>query len=176
MHSYNQLEQLLSIANQASSFLYNIMSQFPSDKQAPDNIPITTTANGLYSYGIPVAPSTCFSMNNGNHMVNKTGIPAFMIPAPRIRTLGSMQETLDTLRDDWVSVDIVFRSLQSASEFMVKPSTCADLTEDEYLDDVDRELSIAYDDLMAQVRRLYRQLNRLSREMSQYRAASFNNQ
>ncbi|KAJ8655384.1 hypothetical protein O0I10_008876 [Lichtheimia ornata] len=150
------------------------MSQFPSDnKQAPDHLPITSTAD-LHSYdGLQptTAPSTFFTVNShGNYMVNKAGIPAFMIPAPRIRTPGSMQETLDSLRDDWISVDIVFRSLQSA--FIVKPSTCADLTEDEYLDDVDRELSIAYDDLMAQVRRLYRQLNRLSREMSQYKAAS----
>lgn len=175
MHSYDQLERLLSIANHASPLLYNFMSQFPSDnKQTPDHLPITTTAD-LHSYDelqpAAAAPSTYFTVNShGNYMVNKAGIPAFMIPAPRIRTPGSMQETLDSLRDDWVSVDIVFRSLQDA--FIVKPSTCADLTEDEYLDDVDRELSIAYDDLMAQVRRLYRQLNRLSREMSQYKAAT----
>ncbi|CDS12074.1 hypothetical protein LRAMOSA04269 [Lichtheimia ramosa] len=173
MHSYDQLEGFLSIANHASPLLHNFMSQFSSNKQDPDNIPITTAAD-YHSYGSPAVPSAYYSVNNnGDYMVNKAGIPAFLIPAPRIRTPGSMQETLDSLRDEWVSVDIVFRSLQEA--FIVKPSTCADLTEDEYLDDVDRELSIAYDDLMAQVRRLYRQLNRLSREMSQYKAATSNN-
>ncbi|KAI9275932.1 hypothetical protein BDA99DRAFT_496858 [Phascolomyces articulosus] len=78
--------------------------------------------------------------------------------------LNTMQDKLDTLYDEWISVDIVYRSLQTA--FPVRP--LVHLSHEERLEDIDRELSIAYDDLMTQVRRLYRQINRLSREMAQY--------
>ncbi|KAI8140185.1 hypothetical protein BJV82DRAFT_692764 [Fennellomyces sp. T-0311] len=78
-------------------------------------------------------------------------------------SMGDMQDMLDTLYDEWISVDLVFRSLQNA--FPVRP--LVRMTHEERLEDIDRELSIAYDELMTQVRRLYRRLNKLSRDMPQ---------
>ncbi|KAG2227503.1 hypothetical protein INT45_007529 [Circinella minor] len=79
------------------------------------------------------------------------------------KKLNTFQDKLDTIYDEWISVDIVYRSLQTA--FPVRP--LVHLSPEERLEDIDRELSIAYDDLMTQVRRLYRNINRLSREMAQ---------
>ncbi|KAI7856561.1 hypothetical protein BDC45DRAFT_503044 [Circinella umbellata] len=79
------------------------------------------------------------------------------------KKLNTFQDKLDTLYDEWISVDIVYRSLQTA--FPVRP--LVQLSPEERLEDIDRELSIAYDDLMTQVRRIYRNINRLSREMAQ---------
>ena len=79
------------------------------------------------------------------------------------KVLNTFQDKLDALYDEWISVDIVYRSLQTA--FPVRP--LVHLSHEERLEDIDRELSIAYDDLMTQVRRLYRNINRLSREMAQ---------
>ncbi|CAO3583613.1 unnamed protein product [Absidia cylindrospora] len=67
-----------------------------------------------------------------------------------------LQDTLDYLHDEWATIDIVLQSLKTA--FTIHPSK---MTTEEYLDDIDRELSIAYDDLMAQVRSLDRNLKRL---------------
>ncbi|CAO3611678.1 unnamed protein product [Cunninghamella echinulata] len=67
-----------------------------------------------------------------------------------------LEDTLHYLQDEWATIDIVLNSLKSA--FTVYPSK---MTTDEYLDEIDRELSIAYDDLMAQVRSLDRNLKRL---------------
>ncbi|CDH58391.1 predicted protein [Lichtheimia corymbifera JMRC:FSU:9682] len=80
--------------------------------------------------------------------------------------LTSLQDALDTLYDEWMSVEIVFQSMQNA--FPVAP--LASLSHEERLDDIDRELSIAYDDLMVQVRRIHRNLNRLSHDMAHFRA------
>ncbi|KAI8063796.1 hypothetical protein BC940DRAFT_321478 [Gongronella butleri] len=70
--------------------------------------------------------------------------------------IDQMQDTLDFLQDEWASIDIVLRSVKSA--FTVYPDR---LNDDQYLDDVDRELSVAYDDLRAQVRSLDRNLKHL---------------
>ncbi|ORZ13174.1 hypothetical protein BCR42DRAFT_419332 [Absidia repens] len=67
-----------------------------------------------------------------------------------------LQDTLDYLHDEWATIDIVLQSLKTA--FTIHPSK---MTTEEYLDEIDRELSIAYDDLMAQVRSLDRNLKRL---------------
>ncbi|KAJ8653718.1 hypothetical protein O0I10_010640 [Lichtheimia ornata] len=80
--------------------------------------------------------------------------------------LTSLQDALDTLYDEWMSVEIVFQSMQNA--FPVAP--LAALSHEGRLDDIDRELSIAYDDLMVQVRRIHRNLNRLSHDMAHFRA------
>ncbi|KAI8335867.1 hypothetical protein BC941DRAFT_471834 [Chlamydoabsidia padenii] len=67
-----------------------------------------------------------------------------------------LQNTLDYLQDEWATIDIVLTSLRNA--FTVYPEK---LSSEEYLDEIDREQSIAYDDLMAQVRSLDRSLKRL---------------
>ncbi|KAI7873899.1 hypothetical protein K492DRAFT_200373 [Lichtheimia hyalospora FSU 10163] len=91
---------------------------------------------------------------------------------PNNARLASLQDALDTLYDEWMSVEIVFQSIQTA--FPVAP--LAPLSYEERLDDVDRELSIAYDDLMVQVRRIHRNLNRLSSDMAHFRATKLHNQ
>ncbi|ORX58887.1 hypothetical protein DM01DRAFT_309618 [Hesseltinella vesiculosa] len=74
--------------------------------------------------------------------------------------VGEMQDTLDFLQDEWATIDIVLRSVKSA--FTVYPERLGD---DQYLDEVDRELSVAYDDLRAQIRSLDRNLKHLDVKM-----------
>lgn len=93
-------------------------------------------------------------------------------PGSSSTRLTSLQDALDTLYDEWMSVEIVFQSMQNA--FPVAPLT--PLSQEERLDDIDRELSIAYDDLMVQVRRIHRNLNRLSSDMTQFRTTRLHNQ
>ena len=81
-----------------------------------------------------------------------------------IATVNSMEEDLHHLRDEWATIDIVLHSLRNA--FTVHPLESAT---EEHLDDVDRELSIAYDDLKAQVRHLERSLHRLDAEINTFR-------
>ncbi|KAI8138559.1 hypothetical protein BJV82DRAFT_673503 [Fennellomyces sp. T-0311] len=81
-----------------------------------------------------------------------------------VATVNSMEEDLHHLRDEWATIDIVLHSLRNA--FTVHPLESAT---EEHLDDVDRELSIAYDDLKAQVRHLERSLHRLDAEINIFR-------
>ncbi|CAO3620261.1 unnamed protein product [Mucor hiemalis] len=77
-----------------------------------------------------------------------------------ISTINHFQNDLDHLFYEWNTINIVLDSIRNA--FTVKD----DVTE-AHLDEVDRELSIAYDDLMSQVRHLERQLKRLTNEIHQ---------
>ncbi|KAI8093302.1 uncharacterized protein BX664DRAFT_313369 [Halteromyces radiatus] len=83
------------------------------------------------------------------------------------KDIGQFQDTLDYLQDEWATIDIVLQSLKSA--FTIHPSK---MSTEEYLDEVDRELSIAYDDLMAQVRSLDRNLKRLDVKIKSYTTSS----
>ncbi|ORZ01333.1 hypothetical protein BCR43DRAFT_175881 [Syncephalastrum racemosum] len=75
-----------------------------------------------------------------------------------------IQDSLHHLQDEWATIDIVLRSLRDAYPF--DPRTASEENEDER----DREKSIAYDDLMAQVRHLDRSLKRLDAQMNALRA------
>lgn len=77
-----------------------------------------------------------------------------------ISTINHFQNDLDHLFYEWNTINIVLDSIRNA--FTIKE----DVTE-AHLDEVDRELSIAYDDLMSQVRHLERQLKRLTNEIHQ---------
>jgi hypothetical protein len=84
----------------------------------------------------------------------------------QINSLCQLQDKLDHLQDEWAAIDIVLYSLRTA--FPAQPSK---LTSKEHLDNVDRELSIAYDDLMTQVRSLNRNLNRLDSKIRASRSS-----
>lgn len=77
-----------------------------------------------------------------------------------ISTIDHFQDDLDYLFYEWNTINVVLESIRNA--FTVKH----DVTE-EHLDEVDRELSIAYDDLMSQVRHLERRLKRMTNEINQ---------
>lgn len=76
-------------------------------------------------------------------------------------TVSAIEDDLHHLQDEWATIDIVLNSLRTA--FPVEP---AETASEERLDERDRELSIAYDDLMAQVRHLDRSLRRLDAELN----------
>lgn len=92
--------------------------------------------------------------------------PLAMALTHRINSLRQLQDKLDYLRDEWAAIDIVLNSLRTAF-----PAQPLKLTSKEHLDNVDRELSIAYDDLMAQVRGLNRNLNRLDNKIRACRSS-----
>lgn len=75
-------------------------------------------------------------------------------------TIDHFQNDLDHLFYDWNTIHILLESIRNA--FTVEEN----LTE-EHLNEVDRELSIAYDDLMSQVRHLERRLKRMTNEINQ---------
>ncbi|KAF7723226.1 hypothetical protein EC973_002164 [Apophysomyces ossiformis] len=81
-----------------------------------------------------------------------------------VASVNRLQDNLDFLLDEWTHIDIVLNSVRNA--FPVQP---LESSSEEHLDEVDRELSIAYDDLMAQVRHLDRSLRRLDTEMDSLR-------
>lgn len=76
------------------------------------------------------------------------------------KMIDHFQNDLDHLFYEWNTIHIVLESIRNA--FTVKETVT-----EEHLDEVDRELSIAYDDLMAQVRHLERQLKRMTIEVNQ---------
>jgi chromosome segregation ATPase len=78
----------------------------------------------------------------------------------QISTIDHYLNEIDHLFYEWNTIDIVLESIRNA--FTIKEN----LTE-EHLDEIDRELSIAYDDLMSQVRHLERRLKRMSNEINQ---------
>ncbi|CAO3623771.1 unnamed protein product [Mucor fragilis] len=75
--------------------------------------------------------------------------------------IDKFQNDLDHLFYEWNAIHIVLESVRNA--FTVNQ----DSSSEEYLDQVDKELSIAYDDLMAQVRHLDRRLNKMTLEVHQ---------
>jgi hypothetical protein len=76
------------------------------------------------------------------------------------KMIDHFQNDLDHLFYEWNTIHIVLESIRNA--FTIKETVT-----EEHLDEVDRELSIAYDDLMAQVRHLERQLKRMTIEVNQ---------
>ncbi|RCI05361.1 hypothetical protein CU098_012898 [Rhizopus stolonifer] len=76
------------------------------------------------------------------------------------KVINKLENNLRYLLDDWKTLDIVFQSVLNAFD------ATKDTTE-QHLDDVDRELSIAYDELMAQVRQLDRRLKKMALEINQ---------
>ncbi|ORZ25723.1 hypothetical protein BCR42DRAFT_400795 [Absidia repens] len=67
-----------------------------------------------------------------------------------------LETTLDHLKTDCILIDVVLKSLQSF--FPIRP-----MTTDEQLDQVDKELGLAYDDMLNQIRALYRNVVKLDR-------------
>ncbi|CEP18341.1 hypothetical protein [Parasitella parasitica] len=74
--------------------------------------------------------------------------------------IDKFQNDLDHLFYEWNTINIVLESTRNA--FAVSENSS-----EEHLDQVDKELSIAYDDLMAQVRHLDRRLNKMTLEVHQ---------
>lgn len=75
-------------------------------------------------------------------------------------TIDHFQNEIDYLFYEWNTIHVVLDSIRNA--FTVNNNET-----EEYLDEVDRELSIAYDDLMSQVRHLERRLKRMTNEINQ---------
>lgn len=75
-------------------------------------------------------------------------------------TINHYQNEIDHLFYEWNTINIVLESIRNA--FTIKENAT-----EEHLDEVDKELSIAYDDLMSQVRHLERRLKKMSNEINQ---------
>lgn len=80
---------------------------------------------------------------------------------PTINEITVLENDLGYLQDSWASIHIVLDSLKNA--FLVTPFEGAN---EQQLDELDRELGIAYDDLMIQVRQLDRALKQLDGKIS----------
>ena len=72
-----------------------------------------------------------------------------------MQQLQELQDHLDNLQSDRASMEIVYMSLKNA--FLIYPTA--------ELEEVDKEVCRAYDDLMAQVRQLDRSLKRLDKTL-----------
>ncbi|KAJ2957217.1 hypothetical protein NQZ79_g7023 [Umbelopsis isabellina] len=81
--------------------------------------------------------------------------------ATTIDEITVLENDLGYLQDSWASIHIVLDSLKNA--FLVTPFEGAN---EQQLDELDRELGIAYDDLMIQVRQLDRALKQLDGKIS----------
>ncbi|KAG2184873.1 hypothetical protein INT43_000786 [Umbelopsis isabellina] len=81
--------------------------------------------------------------------------------ATTINEITVLENDLGYLQDSWASIHIVLDSLKNA--FLVTPFEGAN---EQQLDELDRELGIAYDDLMIQVRQLDRALKQLDGKIS----------
>lgn len=77
----------------------------------------------------------------------------------KLLLIDQFQNEMDYLFYEWNSIHIVLESIRNA--FTIKHVT------PEYLDEVDKELSIAYDDLKSQVRQLERRLKKMSLQVNQ---------
>ncbi|KAG2203134.1 hypothetical protein INT47_004941 [Mucor saturninus] len=75
-------------------------------------------------------------------------------------TIDHFQNEIDYLFYEWNTIHVVLDSIRNA--FTVNRNES-----EEHLDEVDRELSIAYDDLMSQVRHLERRLKKMTNEINQ---------
>lgn len=73
-----------------------------------------------------------------------------------IQEIEKLQQRLDDLKIDGASVETVYHSLRNA--YIVIPNATKE--------DIDMEINRAYDDLMAQVRKLDRSLKKLSLSMN----------
>ncbi|KAI8888187.1 hypothetical protein K501DRAFT_282903 [Backusella circina FSU 941] len=76
----------------------------------------------------------------------------------KLSKISTFENDLDYLYYEWTTINIVLQSIRNAFTFRENMT-------DEYLNEVDKELSIAYDDLMAQVRQLDRRLKRMTADM-----------
>lgn len=79
-------------------------------------------------------------------------------------TVDRLETRLDHLKTDCVLIDVVLKSLQTF--FPAQP-----MTTKEQLDKVDKELTIAYDDLLAQIRVLYRNVNKLDQAIRLFQSS-----
>ncbi|GAB5592314.1 hypothetical protein Unana1_07214 [Umbelopsis nana] len=84
-----------------------------------------------------------------------------------LEAVSALESDLGYLQDSWASIHIVLDSLQNA--FLVTPVEGAS---EQQLDELDRELGTAYDDLMIQVRQLDRALKQLDRKINELQSAS----
>ncbi|CAO3662558.1 unnamed protein product [Umbelopsis ramanniana] len=85
----------------------------------------------------------------------------------KLEAVSALENDLGYLQDSWASIHIVLDSLQNA--FLVTPFQGAN---EQQLDELDRELGTAYDDLMVQVRQLDRSLKQLDRKISELQKTS----
>lgn len=96
------------------------------------------------------------SINNSNNTRKRK----FSQDQEVCNAIEKFQNDLDHLFYEWNTINIVLESIRNA--FTVNQSSS-----EEHLDQVDKELSIAYDDLMAQVRHLDRRLTKMTLEVNQ---------
>lgn len=92
--------------------------------------------------------------------------PLTTAPVNQTASVRQLQDKLDYLQDEWAAIDIGLSSLRTA--FPAQP--CKQPSK-EHQENVDRELSIAYDDLVTQVRSLNRNLNRLDNKIRATRSS-----
>lgn len=86
-------------------------------------------------------------------------LPTFQLSYEDV-SLRSLEEDLQHLQDEYATIEIILNSLRNA--YPIRP---IDNASEELLDEMDRELSVAYDDVKAQVRQLARSINRLEEEI-----------
>ncbi|KAG2196779.1 hypothetical protein INT46_011148 [Mucor plumbeus] len=98
------------------------------------------------------------SLNNNNN--NSTRKRKLSHDQEVCNAIDRFQNDLDHLFYEWNTINIVLESIRNA--FTVNQNLS-----EEHLNKVDKELSIAYDDLMAQVRHLDRKLNKITLEVNQ---------
>lgn len=85
--------------------------------------------------------------------------PTFQLSYEDI-SVRSLEEDLHHLQDEYATIEIILNSLRNA--YPIRP---LDTASEELLDEMDRELSVAYDDVKAQVRQLARSIHRLEEEI-----------
>lgn len=93
--------------------------------------------------------------NSKNHKLNNANTSTTYNAQSQYDELEQLQDHLDDLQSDRESMEIVYKSLKNA--FLIYPSA--------ELDEIDKEICRAYDDLMAQVRQLDRSLKRLDKSI-----------
>ncbi|KAI8880217.1 hypothetical protein K501DRAFT_132370, partial [Backusella circina FSU 941] len=72
--------------------------------------------------------------------------------------INSFEQSLDDLFYEWTSINVVLQSIRNA--FASKRDASK-----EHLEEINRELSIAYDDLNTQVRHLERRIKRMTTDI-----------
>jgi hypothetical protein len=144
----------------------NNSSQFTFDNTSLSQFKLTNlVVNDLCQFDMNICPLYSPLNDIWMHMTKKrkeqsseeetTPVPKKKVMLSKISTF---ENDLDYLHYEWTTINIVLQSIRNAFTFRENMT-------DEYLNEVDKELSIAYDDLMAQVRQLDRRLKRMTADM-----------
>ncbi|KAI8973650.1 hypothetical protein BDF20DRAFT_883420 [Mycotypha africana] len=78
------------------------------------------------------------------------------------KSVDHFQDDLDYLMSEWNTIRIIYESMRNAYETALMVAD----TQTDWIE-VDKELTVSYDDLMAQVRHLDRRLQKLTMEIKQ---------